>query len=110
LAPTLKSTRHQPLELQLLAAQVADPAIAGAITALARVAAGPDRLRAMLRVREMAEHRRPSAAVSTRPRPCSAHDALTRSTRTLRNQDLRIVGRAEPGDRSPPHSQGCALV
>lgn len=101
-------THIEPLELQLLAAQVADPAIAGAIkAALARVAAQtrpPAHVRDV-RVRETAGgivvnfRGRLDAAVSVQ----SAHDALDEIERRTREEFpaiLRIVGRAEPGDRS----------
>jgi cation diffusion facilitator family transporter len=101
-------THIEPLELQLLAAHVADPAIAGAIAAaLARVAAQtrpPAHVRDV-RVRETAGgivvnfRCRLDAAVSVQ----SAHDALDEIERRTREEFpviLRIVGRAEPGDRS----------
>jgi cation diffusion facilitator family transporter len=101
-------THIEPLELQLLAAQVADPAIAGAISAaLAHVAARtrPPAQVWDVRVRETAG----GIVVNFRCRLdadiCvqSAHDALDeieRRTREAFPAILRIVGRAEPGDRS----------
>ncbi|MBI5011775.1 MAG: cation transporter, partial [Methylocystis sp.] len=101
-------THIEPLEMQLLAAQVADPGRAGAIeAALARVAAQtrpPAQVRDV-RVRETAGgivvnfRCRLDAAVSVQ----SAHDALDEIERRTREEFpaiLRIVGRAEPGDCS----------
>ncbi|HEY8126975.1 MAG TPA: cation diffusion facilitator family transporter [Methylocystis sp.] len=107
-------THIEPLELRLLAAQAANPAVAGAIeAALARVATQirpPAHVRDV-RVRETAGgfvvnfRCRLDAGVSVQ----SAHDALDEIERRTREEFpaiLRIVGRAEPGGDD---SQGRAL-
>jgi len=111
-------THIEPLEMHLLAAQPADPAVAGAIeAALARVAAHtrPSAQVQHVRVRETAGglvvnfRCRIDSAVSVQ----NAHDALDEIERRTREEFpaiLRIVGRAEPARRRAPHSQEGGLA